>query len=355
MKQKNSKRKKITKEETALDLKKKLIKKGLIKQQQKNKKSFFEELNSFFESSLIALYEFAKTKNINIFLNAFFIDLIKSYPFIFEPLKKKIIASNISEIPEEYITKTMSVSVFAFFLFFVVEFIKNFFFFSFYENSIYLLIFDLAIIPTLCTIFIGIIFYFEPFIIANKRKKSIETNMPFAIDHLSAIVSTGIPPEIAFKMVVEYSSYGEFGVEIKKIINRMNSFGEDINKSMSFVLKNTPSEKFREFIYGMISVLEGGGNINEYLNEMSNVAMFDYKIKRKKYLADLSSFADIYTILLIAAPFFIIAILTIMNLVPDAMIFGMDIISVMKFTIYGIIPIFNILFIVSLYVFQPEE
>ncbi|MCK5176547.1 MAG: type II secretion system F family protein, partial [Candidatus Aenigmarchaeota archaeon] len=183
---------------------------------------------------------------------------------------------------------------------------------------------------------------------------SIETNMPFAINHMAAIASAGVPPETAFRMLVEYGKYGEFSNEIKKIVKRMNTLGEDLNKSVVYVLKTTPSDKFREFLYGMVSVVEGGGNINQYLKQISAVAMFDYRMKRKKYLESLSTFGDIYTVILITAPLFIIALLTIMNLVPSATVGGMDIVTLMYITTYVMIPFLNLAFLVFLYIIQPE-
>ena len=333
-------------------LEKKLINKGYEKKKIQIKKTFFDELLIFIDSLFRALVEVQGTKNFMIFMNAFYIDVIKAYPCVFEPLKLKIIASNIYDLPEEYITKAMSISVFSFFVTFMGEFIKL----LILDESMTLskLIYDLSIVPLMVCVGISILFYFLPYAIASNRTHSIETNMPFAINHMAAIASAGVPPETAFRMLVEYGKYGEFSNEIKKIVKRMNTLGEDLNKSVVYVLKTTPSDKFREFLYGMVSVVEGGGNINQYLKQISAVAMFDYKIKRKKYLESLSTFGDIYTVILITAPLFIIALLTIMNLVPSATVGGMDIVTLMYATTYVMIPFLNIAFLVFLYIIQPE-
>ena len=349
----DSKNNKDKRYNSTIDLEKRLIEKGYQKRKILFEKTFFDELLLFVDVVFRALVEVERTKNIMIFMNAFFIDIIKSYPFIFEPLKSKVIASNMYDIPEEYITKTMSVSVVSFFLVFIAEFVKILLLSS--QNlTLKMLVFDLAMIPFFSFVALSILFYFAPFAIANNRKHSIETNMPFGINHMSAIVSAGVPPEKVFKMLVEYGEYGEFSKEINKIVKRMNTFGEELDKSIKYVLKTTPSEKFREFLYGMISVVEGGGNVNEYLNQMASVSMFDYKMKRKRYLESLSTFGDIYTVILIAAPFFIISLFTIMNMVPDAKIAGMDIMTLMSITTYMFIPGLNFAFIGFLYVFQPE-
>ena len=108
-------KKKEKRHKSTIDLEKKLIKLGYIKKNHVEKKTFFDELILFIDSVFRSLVEVKRTKNIMIFMNAFFIDIIKNYPSVFEPLKKKVIASNIYDIPEEYMIKTMSISVFSFF------------------------------------------------------------------------------------------------------------------------------------------------------------------------------------------------------------------------------------------------
>ncbi|RLG14342.1 MAG: hypothetical protein DRN66_02340 [Candidatus Nanohalarchaeota archaeon] len=346
------KRTKDKRHNSTINLEKKLIEVGYKKKEQLDKKTFFDELLVFIDSIFRSLVEVERTKNIMIFMNAFFIDIIRSYPAIFEPLKKKVIASSMYDLPEEYITKTMSISVLSFFLVFAGEFAKLII--TVEELTIKMLVFDMVIIPFFSVFALGIIFYFIPFVIANHRMHSIETNMPFGLNHMSAITSAGVPPEAAFMMLVEYGEYGEFSNEMKKIIKRMNTFGEDLNKSIIYVLKTTPSDKFKEFLYGMVSVIEGGGNISEYLDQIASVSMFDYRMRKKRYTASLSTFGDIYTVILIAAPFFIISLFTIMNMVPSAKIGGMDILTLMNVTTYIMIPGLNIIFIMFLYAFQPD-
>ena len=51
----------------------------------------------------------------------------------------------------------------------------------------------------------------------NYRARSINTNIPFAINHIYAISSAGVPPQKIFNLISEEDDYGELSVEIKKI------------------------------------------------------------------------------------------------------------------------------------------
>ncbi|MCK5176325.1 MAG: hypothetical protein KAQ92_01240, partial [Candidatus Aenigmarchaeota archaeon] len=142
----DSKNNKDKRYNSTIALEKRLMEKGYQKRKILFEKTFFDELLLFVDVVFRALVEVERTKNIMIFMNAFFIDIIKSYPFIFEPLKSKVIASNMYDIPEEYITKTMSVSVVSFFLVFIAEFVKILLLSS--QNlTLKMLVFDLAMIP----------------------------------------------------------------------------------------------------------------------------------------------------------------------------------------------------------------
>ncbi|MFB6215875.1 MAG: hypothetical protein ABEJ72_02765, partial [Candidatus Aenigmatarchaeota archaeon] len=94
-------------------------------------------------------------------------------------------------------------------------------------------------------------------------------------------------------------------------------------------------------------------NLEDYLNVESEQAMFDYKLKREKYLKSLSTYADFYTAVLIAAPLFLIAILAVMNMVGGE-VGGMNINDLMRLGIYVGIPIMNTGFIAFIHFTQPK-
>ena len=62
------------------------------------------------------------------------------------------------------------------------------------------------------------IFLFYPKQKANSRKTNIENNLPFILTHIGAIVATGIPPQVVFKLVSKFKEYGEAAKEFEKIV-----------------------------------------------------------------------------------------------------------------------------------------
>ena len=81
--------------------------------------------------------------------------------------------------------------------------------------------------------------------------------------------------------------------------------------------------------------------------------MFDYRLKREKYLQTLSTYADFYTATLIAAPLFFISILSVMALI-GGQVFGLSIPMTMRLGIYLLIPLLNTIFILFVHYTQPS-
>ncbi len=207
--------------------------------------------------------------------------------------------------------------------------------------------------------------YLYPISAAGSRKRSIDANMPFAINHMAAIASSGVPPSTMFRLLIGFGEYGELSKEAEKIVRNIDLFGQDVVTSMKEISKRTPSADFKELLDGMTTIIETGGNLNLFLKTQSDKALFEYRIKREKYLEVLSTYADFYTAVLIMAPMFLIAILAIMNMIGGDLMnmpitgsgdffAGTYNLGVMDLGIYLLIPVVNIAFILFVHLTQPE-
>lgn len=195
--------------------------------------------------------------------------------------------------------------------------------------------------------------YTYPIIIARKRKTDIEANLPFAINHMSAIASSGAPPYLIFKILSNFKEYGEISRQSSKIVRDIDFFGLDEISALRERINKTPSPQFRELLEGLLATIHAGGSLKNYLNQESEKALFDYRLSRERYSELLSVYADIYTALLIAAPLLFIAILSVLSIVGGN-IFGMPIDETMKIGIFGVIPVLNVLFLLFIHITQPK-
>jgi len=210
----------------------------------------------------------------------------------------------------------------------------------------------LIILPTLFSLITFFSYYLYPISSAQKRKNDIESNLPFALNHMSAIAGSGVPPRVMFKVISRFKEYGEISKEANKIRRNVEVFGMDELTSIKEVASKSPSSSFKDFLQGILTTIQTGGNLNSFLKEEAEKAMFDYRIRRNKYVQQLTIYADFYTALLIAAPLIFIIMLPVLS-VMQGDLFGFGINELINLGLI-LLVVLNIGFLIFLHLTQPK-
>ncbi|HLD85057.1 MAG TPA: type II secretion system F family protein [archaeon] len=265
-------------------------------------------------------------------------------------LKEKVSKSNLNLLVELYIGKMILLSIISF----IALFIGGFFAFSYAFGMINTVSVIFALILALAgSVGVLLLFYFYPFHVITMKKRSIEVNMPFAINHMAAIAISGVPPTAIFRLLSGIKEYGEVSAESERIVRNMDVFGMDVTTSIRNVAERTSSPEFRQFLYSILATVTTGGDISKFLRNAAEEALFDYRIKRQKYIQTLSTYADFYTAVLIAAPLFFVSVLSILALV-GGQIFGMSIPDAIRLGTLVFLPVLNTAFIGFVHYTQPN-
>jgi len=119
------------------------------------------------------------------------------------------------------------------------------------------------------------------------------------------------------------------------------------------VAATTPSESLKELLTGFVTTTESGGDVKVFLANAGKQALFEWRTKRKRFIGQLSTYAEFYTGILIAAPLFIISLFSVMNMISGK-VAGFGILQLMKISIYAAIPLLNIGFLLFLHITQVE-
>lgn len=266
------------------------------------------------------------------------------------PLKSELKNASMGVLYEVYVGRMLFMSILSFFIVFgfVTISLSVFFGISFFFSVISGLITGITVALIILTFH-----HYYPYHLVTSKRISIESNMPFAISHMAAISASGVPPFIIFKLISDVKEYGEITNECKRIVKNIEFFGMDILSALKNVADRTPSMEFRQFIDGVVSNIETGGDLRRYFDASGKQALFDYRLKREKYLQTLSTYADFYTAVLIAAPLFFVSVLSIMSFL-GGQIMGMSIPSAMRIGVYVFIPVLNVIFIAFIQYTQPS-
>lgn len=202
-------------------------------------------------------------------------------------------------------------------------------------------------VPFLVALAAVVVLVFYPYQKVMDRRKSIETNFPFVLTHMGAVAESGVPPYVIFKLISQFNEYGEVAAEMRKIVRNMENFGLDPLKAVKEVAERTPSDKLKQMLLGFVTTTESGGDVKIYLKGAGTQALFDWRMKRERYLQQLDAYAEFYTGIMIAAPLFIVALFAVMNMIQPT-VAGFDILFLTKASIYGAIPLLNLAFLAFL-------
>jgi len=241
----------------------------------------------------------------------------------------------------------LSLSLFISILFSVFSIPISYLILSFLGYPLLLKTVLLIFIPFLTFLISFFLIIFYPYQIASARKKNIETNLPFVLIHMGSVAESGVPPYMIFKLISYFKEYGEVAKEMEKISRNIEEFGLDPLSATREVANRTPSPALKQVLLGFISTTESGGNVKEYLKNAGEQALFEWRIRRERFLQQLSTYAEFYTGILIAAPLFIISLFAVMYMIQPT-IAGMSILNLMRISVYGIIPVLNIAFLLFL-------
>ena len=161
---------------------------------------------------------------------------------------------------------------------------------------------------------IGLYYIGLPTSMAKGRGKKIDKHMPYAANFINTMSVAGISPAEIFEALAEVELYGEIQKEAQKITTGINMMGVDTITALSNAIKISPSDKFKEFIQGILAVIQSGSELGPYFDRCVEKYMKDDLIDRKRNLESLAIMAESFVVTVIAFPLFLVIIISIMGL-----------------------------------------
>ena len=299
--------------------------------------------NPFENGFIYRLKRAAKAETIDGAANALYGPTVDKYSEYLDDVKEDLKKADMDILFRTYVSKVLLATTFV-----LIAGIGIGTIYSFQQNMAFAEGIRYAFgIPMAVTLIVFSSLYFYPSQKARRRQKNINENLPFAMNHLSAIATSGIPPTSMFELLAGFDEYEGISREAEKVTRRVNAFGEDLTTALREVAEQSPSADWDEVIYGILSTVETGGNLESFLKEKAEEALFEYQIEREKEIERLSTYASFYTAILIAAPVFLVTILSVMNLLGGD-IAGFAIRDLMWAGVHIIIPLLNIGFLLFL-------
>ncbi len=213
----------------------------------------------------------------------------------------------------------------------------------------------IVVIPS--PILIGAVAYLVTMMIpesrANSRKKDIDNKLPYALNFLAAMASAGVTPALVFKNLAEQPIYGEMKKEAAWIYRDISIFNIDIVTALRNAANRTPSIKFQEFLQGAITTVTSGGELKKYFFAKSEEYMRENRRTQKEFLETLGVMAESYVTVVVAAPLFLIVMVSVMSMVSTGGGGGSSI-FIMYMLTFIMLPLAHLGFAVALSSMSPE-
>lgn len=202
---------------------------------------------------------------------------------------------------------------------FIASFVSTVIFYLIVPHEVTALL--ILIVSSITPIGIGLYYLSLPTSKAKSRGKNIDRHLPYATNFINTMSVAGISPAEIFETLSTIELYGEVQKEAKKITTEISMMGVDAITALKNAIHISPSDKFKEFVQGMLSVIQSGSELGPYFNRCVEKYMLNDLIDRKRNLESLAVMAESFVVTVIAFPLFLVIILSIMGMTSGGVSF----------------------------------
>lgn len=274
---------------------------------------------------------------------------IENYMTYFESLVIDMKKAGMKISLLEYMSMTLMTSFLVFLIEFPVVFVITLFIPNFSVVMGFFFSFSLSIVFSVGIFFF---FYMYPSIVVSGRRKNIDFALPFATLYMATVSGSNAPPKTMFKIISRFEEYGEITKEAREITRNVEIFGMSITEAIRKAASKSPSDEFKELLWGIDTILSSGGNLSEYLHGKAKAFIQNYRRMMMEYSKRVSVMIEIYVTLIIVGSIFFIVISSMMSAFGAGML---DLIVIVQFFVIFVgLPVISAIFVVILKYMSPS-
>lgn len=176
----------------------------------------------------------------------------------------------------------------------------------------------------------------------EKGNRSIKINLTLhnAVAYMYAMRRGGAQLMTIFQSLSDRSNiYGEVALEFRQIVRDADFFGYDVVTAIRHLSETTPSEKLKMFLEDLLSVIESGGDMGEFLSTRVRLYQEEARFEQRQFLNVLSIVAEAYVTMFVAGPLFLIIIMVVMGMMGGSAVMQLALVT------YAVMPIGSLIFI----------
>lgn len=158
----------------------------------------------------------------------------------------------------------------------------------------------------------------RPSSIAKGRRKKIDANLSYAVNFISAMASAGVTPTEIFKSLSKQDIYSEITEEAAWIYRDVELLGLDILTAIKTNIERTPSERFKEFLQGMVVTVTSGGSLKTYFMHKADQYMWENRQAQKQMMETLGIMAESYVTAAVAGILLLLIVIPLMMIISGS-------------------------------------
>jgi len=154
-----------------------------------------------------------------------------------------------------------------------------------------------------------------PSITKGTRASKINMTLHNAVAYMFAMRKGGAELLTIFRSISENANiYGEVALEFRQVVRDADFFGLDVVSAIRQLHITTPSNKLKDFLQDLLSVIESGGDMTHFLDGRVHLFQEEARYEQKNFLSFLALVAESYVTLFVAGPLFLIIIMVVMGM-----------------------------------------
>lgn len=150
---------------------------------------------------------------------------------------------------------------------------------------------------------------------AKSRGRDIDKRISSSMSFISAMASANVPVDTIFKELSRQPVYGEIQKEAEWITRDTELLGIDILTAIKRGSMRSPSQKFQDFLQGVVTTSRSGGQLKPYFLIKAEEYEKENKLALKQTMETLSMMGESYVTVVVAFPLFLVVILAIMAII----------------------------------------
>jgi len=273
-------------------------------------------------------------------------------------LEENLLKAHIKLRPEEYLAVAWMNTTFAAVGAVIAAFVGALFLFILHIEIV-TLIFILSLVAALPILFSYMYFFGlpvgyhgKPASMAKKRGKKIDKRISGSMSFISAMASADVPVDVIFKELSKQTIYGEVAKEAEWITRDTELLGLDILTAIRKAAQRSPSNKFQDFLQGVVTTSTSGGQLKPYFLVKAEQFEKEDRLDMRKNMETLGMLAESFVTVVVAFPLFLVVIMAIMALISKT---GSGFVVTLLYVVVGLmIPMSQFGFIFVIWNMEQE-